>query len=59
MLTAIVCLEIRLTGLLGKCKRSQNRDREDRFGVLRRMEDESASVARWMARTMAPPGADR
>ena len=59
MLTAIVCLEIPLTSLLGKFKLSQNRDPEDRSGVLRRMEDESASVARWMARTMALPGADR
>jgi len=59
MLTAIVCLEIPLTSLRGKFKLSQNRDLEDRSGVLRRMEDESASVARWMARAMAPPGADR
>ena len=59
MLTAIVCLEIPLTSLRGKFKLSQNRDLEDRSGVLRRMEDESASVAGWMARTMAPPGADR
>jgi len=59
MLTAIVCLEIPLTSLLGKFKLSQNRDCEDRSGVLRRMEDESASVARWMARTMATPGVDR
>ena len=59
MLTAIVCLEIPLTSLRGKFKLSQNRDLEDRSGVLRRMEEESASVAGWMARTMAPPAADR
>jgi transcriptional regulator len=55
MLTAIVCLEIPLTSLHGKFKLSQNRDLQDRSGVLRRMEDESAAVATWMARTMAPP----
>jgi len=59
MLTAIVCLEIPLTSLRGKFKLSQNRDLADRTGVLRQMKDESASVARWMERTMAPPGASR
>jgi hypothetical protein len=59
MLTAIVCLEIPLTSLRGKFKLSQNRDLEDRAGVLRQMKDESASVARWMEHTMVPPGASR
>ena len=54
MLTAIVCLEIPLMSLRGKFKLSQNRDLEDRSGVLSRMEDESAAVATWMARTVAP-----
>lgn len=55
MLTAIVCLEIPLTSLRGKFKLSQNRDLEDRSGVLRQMEDESEAMATWMARAMAPP----
>ena len=59
MLTAIVCLEIPLTSLRGKFKLSQNRDLEDRTGVLHQMKDESASVARWMERAIAPPGASR
>jgi transcriptional regulator len=59
MLKAIVCLEIPLTSLRGKFKLSQNRDLEDRTGVLHQMKDESASVARWMERAIAPPGASR
>lgn len=55
MLKAIVCLEIPLTSLRGKFKLSQNRDLEDRAGVLRQMENESAAVAWWMERTLAPP----
>lgn len=59
MLTAIVCLEIPLTSLRGKFKLSQNRDLEDRAGVLRQMKDESAPVTRWIEHTMLPPGASR
>jgi transcriptional regulator len=49
MLAAIVGIEIRVEGLLGKWKTSQNRSDDDREGVARGLVDERVPGARAMA----------
>jgi transcriptional regulator len=42
MLRAIVCIEVPLTGLVGKYKLSQNRSAVDRAGVVANLQTDAA-----------------